>query len=49
MNFNYDLSDCLVRRLQGFLTVPSEIAGKPVDISSSEELIVAAGKAGDMG
>lgn len=48
MNFNWDLSDCTLTSLQGFLTVPSAILGKPVSVDAIVEELLAAGRAGKL-
>ena len=46
MNFNYDLSDCKIKSLQGFLTIPSQVGGVPVNPTLVSEAILNAGYAG---
>ncbi|KAK4629446.1 hypothetical protein CLAFUW4_08085 [Fulvia fulva] len=46
MNFKYDLTDCKLTSLQGFLTVPSQVAGVAIDPTAILNQIIAAGKAG---
>ncbi|KAM3424490.1 hypothetical protein BST61_g6494 [Cercospora zeina] len=48
MNFNYDLEDCLIKTLDGFLTIPSAIFGMPVNQEAALAELLAAGNAGKM-
>ena len=48
MNFNYDLSDCEIETLQGFLTIPNSVLGVPIDPTLVVDAILAAGNAGTL-
>ncbi|KAF2164229.1 hypothetical protein M409DRAFT_25571 [Zasmidium cellare ATCC 36951] len=46
MNFNYDLADCQIKTIQGFLTIPSAVGGVPVNRQAVANELLAAGNAG---
>ncbi|PIA89676.1 hypothetical protein CB0940_07202 [Cercospora beticola] len=48
MNFNYDLADCKIKTLDGFLTIPSAVFGIPVNQAAAVAELLAAGNAGRM-
>lgn len=48
MNFNWDLNDCQLETLQGFLTIPSQVGGQPVDPTAIMDQIIAAGNSGQV-
>lgn len=44
--FNYNVDDCLIESVLGFLTVPSAVLGQPVSVQEIVDDILNAGNAG---